>query len=233
MKTFTSLLTTLTVAGTAIAFTALTGCQGTAPEQDSEADGEQLGHLSAALFENTCSTATLATSVPLSGTAPTSCGVLQNYVATSSTSYNSNPSSCPYQFLVEVARAGNAPIGSGYYFERSATAGGIIGGFSGQTDCQARNATYAVWSYSGGTWTLVGEEWLKGTWSSGPDVLFPCTWQTYAGSSSGLTSVPSAPTKLRIAAAMWKESGTKGADGSDTFYSVQAGIGAGSYCPPH
>src|SRR5439155_1411149 len=92
--------------------------------------------------------------------------------------------------------------------------------------------SYAAWGFSGGVWSMVGEVWVKGHWTTpSKDIFFPCTWSDY-NSSGSLNTVPAGATKLRIAAAEWTETGTKGASGTDSFRPVVAGIAAGTSCPP-
>ena len=80
-----------------------------------------------------------------------------------------------------------------------------------------------AWGFSGGVWSLVGEVWVKGHWTTpSKDIFFPCTWSDF--NSSGSLTVPANATKLRIAAAEWTETGTKGANGTDSFRPVVAGI---------
>jgi hypothetical protein len=213
----------------ALALGCVAGCQ--APDMTSASEPEPVEEASLELQETTCATTATAVKKTSTGTAPTSCGTIQQFTLSSSSSYNNNPVSCPFQFVAEVARSDSSPIGSGYYFEGVPSPGGILSPDGGQVACEKQQASYAAWSFSNNTWTLVGEVWMKGKWYETTDTLFPCTWSTFSSSGS-LNSVPASATKLRIAAASWVESGTKGADGSDTYRSVVVGLGAGNSCPP-
>jgi hypothetical protein len=216
-------LATLTLSG-------IVGCQ--AVDAPAASELEPVDDVSQPLQETTCTVApTFAPpSTPLTGTPPTSCGVYQEFSASSSSYKNNNADTCPFQFVVEVARSNNASIGSGYFFEGVPYVGQILSPDGGKTQCERKQASYAAWSFSGGVWTLVGEIWVKGRWFESEDTLFPCTYSKFSGSGS-LNTVPATATKLRIAASEWVESGSKGADGGDTYHSVTAGIGAGHLCP--
>jgi hypothetical protein len=221
-----------TIALSALAISGLAGCQAMETNTEPELEPESVESASEALFETSCTTTSVLSYVAPTGTAPAACGTFQEFSAQSkSIPYPAN-ASCPEQFVVEVGRANGSPIGSGYYYVGDESVGGIVTDSANQTDCQNQNATYAVWSYSGGTWTSVAQTWLKGSWdSSALPYGFPCSWTNYASSGS-LATVPSGAAKLRIATSRWVESGTKGADSSDTYRPVKAGIGAGHFCPP-
>ena len=203
------------------------GCaaQGATPASEPEPVEEA----SQELHETTCTVAPTFVKKTVTGTAPTTCGIIQDFSASSSSYSNTNLDTCPFQFVVEVARSDNSAIGSGYYFLGAPSVGGIVTNFADQADCEKKQTSYAVWAFSGGSWTEVGDVWLKGKWFMDQNTIFPCTWGDFTSSGS-LKTVPSNATKLRIAASEWTESGTKGADGGDKYRLVQAGIGAGNQC---
>lgn len=215
----------------AITVSGVVGCQATAMNTASES--EPVDDVSEELQETTCTTATTVTKKTLTGTAPTSCGTFQNFSAFTSAYTSNNPDTCPFQFLVEVARSTSTPIGSGYQFEGVPYVDGIVTGFQDKADCESQQASYAAWGFVGGAWTSVGTVWLKGTWNNDPDpdILFPCRWANYASPTGSLLNVPANATKIRVAASQWKETGTKGATGTDTYRQVTAGISAGVSCP--
>lgn len=212
-----------------VVLSGMIGCA--AQDATTASEPEPVEEASQELQETTCATTATAVSVPLTGAAPTTCGTIQEYATQSSASYNNNPSSCPFQFVAEVARSNNSPIGSGYYFVGAPYAGQILSPDGGQTACEKHQASYAAWALVNNTWSEVGTVWMKGKWNDSMGTLFPCTFSTFS-SSGALNSVPASATKIRIAAADWVESGTKGADGSDTYHGVKVGIGAGASCPP-
>jgi hypothetical protein len=212
-----------------LALVSLAGCA--APEMNAASEPEPVEEASDELQETTCTTASSVVNKTLTGTAPTTCGTFQQFVASSPASYNNNPATCPFQFVVEVARSNNSPIGSGYHFEGVPSTFDILNPDGGKAVCESKQASYAAWAFSAGTWTEVGTVWMKGHWDNSPDTLFPCRWGIF-NSSGSLNNVPANATKIRIAAAAWSESGTKGADGTDTYRGVVAGIGAGESCPP-
>lgn len=221
----------------AITLSGVVGCQSTAMNTASEP--EPVDDVSQPLWETSCTVAPTIAKAFVSGTAPTICGTgFQSFTATSSMSTypNFNADTCPTQFVVEVARSNNAAIGSGYYFEGAPYVGQILSPDGGQTQCERQQESFAAWAFVGGAWTLLGEIWVKGHWYDPPvppgtpdPILFPCTYAQVSASGS-LASIPANATKLRIAASSWLESGTKGADGSDTYRGVTVGIGAGQSC---
>lgn len=209
----------------ALTISSLAGCQAAV----TTTEPEPVESASEALFEDSCTTTLVSAYVAPVGTAPSACGVIQQFAAQSTEiPYTENPG-CQDQFVVEVGRANGSPIGSGYHYIGKPSVGGIVAGPVSQSDCQNQYTTYSVWDYSAGVWTVVGQTWLKGIWDSSAASGQRCSWSNYASAGS-LATVPSAAGKLRIATSRWVESGTKGADGSDTYRPVKAGIGAGHIC---
>lgn len=211
------------------------GCQtaDTAGEQQEAA----IGSVEEALFEASCKTDTTASNVypvTITGTGATSCGSVVSFTGGPPNASYGDPN-CPSQFLVELSRSGNTPIGANYYFVGRPTNMTIMSPDGGQSACESLRASYIAWTYTpGGGWVEAGRAKYKGKWYEDKDILFPCMMTADTTVMDTIpSSVPSSATKVRIAASWYKETiGPKGNVITLNPPELPTGIGTGYSCEP-